>query len=146
MLTPTENRPLMEKSRIQKTLLDKKLQSDPVGARTRDLRIKSPLLYQLSYRVAGQVRPSFALVKRERRRAERTRYFIGFARRYKRRCRCGTTTSTRIHDRRLQCEPVLQAVEVATLAKIFSPLPKNSQCGGVVFDEHCRAARFYGDG
>jgi hypothetical protein len=26
--------------------------SDPGGSRTRDLRIKSPLLYQLSYRVA----------------------------------------------------------------------------------------------
>lgn len=32
-------------------------ESDPVGTRTRDLRIKSPLLYQLSYRVSDS--PSF---------------------------------------------------------------------------------------
>jgi hypothetical protein len=30
---------------------DASLQNDPGGSRTRDLRIKSPLLYQLSYRV-----------------------------------------------------------------------------------------------
>ncbi len=30
----------------------RQLQHDPAGARTQDLRIKSPLLYQLSYRVA----------------------------------------------------------------------------------------------
>ncbi len=29
---------------------------DPGGSRTRDLRIKSPLLYQLSYRVGDQLR------------------------------------------------------------------------------------------
>ncbi len=27
------------------------IKNDPAGSRTRDLRIKSPLLYQLSYRV-----------------------------------------------------------------------------------------------
>ena len=32
----------------------KKRHSEVVGARTRDLRIKSPLLYQLSYNPAGK--------------------------------------------------------------------------------------------
>ncbi len=37
--------------RASKTILITAVQNDPGGSRTRDLRIKSPLLYQLSYRV-----------------------------------------------------------------------------------------------
>lgn len=33
---------------------------DPGGSRTRDLRIKSPLLYQLSYRVDLELRPTIS--------------------------------------------------------------------------------------
>ena len=36
--------------------------NDPGGSRTRDLRIKSPLLYQLSYRVQSVARINMALV------------------------------------------------------------------------------------
>ena len=38
--------------------------SDPGGSRTRDLRIKSPLLYQLSYRVEHQQRNKVSGVRR----------------------------------------------------------------------------------
>ena len=35
-------------------VVELKASDDPGGFRTRDLRIKSPLLYQLSYRVANR--------------------------------------------------------------------------------------------
>ena len=38
-------------------------ENDPAGSRTRDLRIKSPLLYQLSYRVDQGVRPVLRLTR-----------------------------------------------------------------------------------
>ncbi len=39
-------------------MTSKELKNDPVGARTRDLRIKSPLLYQLSYEVVMLTSPA----------------------------------------------------------------------------------------
>ena len=57
MVTPREIQLVAKKSRIRKIIPDKKLESDPVGTRTQDLRIKSPLLYQLSYRVKRRPLP-----------------------------------------------------------------------------------------
>ena len=44
-----KNHQKQQASRFRKALLFQELKNEIVGARTRDLRIKSPLLYQLSY-------------------------------------------------------------------------------------------------
>lgn len=52
---PTTRR-LYERSDLSRTRI-RHPPSEPAGDRTQDLRIKSPLLYQLSYRLAGKVTP-----------------------------------------------------------------------------------------
>src|SRR5918994_2110106 len=49
LVTPARKQPRATTSNRRKQLTPKALLSEAVGARTQDLRIKSPLLYRLSY-------------------------------------------------------------------------------------------------